>query len=593
MDKKELLSRAKNYLDLEQDERFRDEVKRLLDAGDLESLSDRFYTSLAFGTGGLRGMIGGGFNRMNPFVVRRATQGLANYVRVAAGADAAPAGSAGAGTPKAVIAYDSRRYSPLFAEEAALVLCANGIKTYLFSSLRPTPELSFAVRRLEATTGIVITASHNPPAYNGYKVYWSDGAQIIPPHDEAIIAEVQAVGSDIRSMGREEAVTKGLLVLIDQEIDDAFIAMVKSYVLRPQLVREHGSRLKVVYTPLHGAGRMPIERSLSELGIKVITVPEQAEPDGEFPTVKYPNPEEASALKLAIELGRKERADLVMASDPDSDRLGIAVPNGDDFVLVTGNQLGALLADYIFSSRKELGRLPPKPVFIKTIVTTNLQAKIAESYGAKVYDVLTGFKYIAEKIRLFEQTGEGYVFGGEESYGYLVETEVRDKDAVSAALATAEMTLFNVAQGRTLLDCLHALYERYGYFEERQISRAFAGESGHKEMEHLMDRLRKTPPHELGGATVLLVKDYERGTTLETKSRRSSKDLDLPPSNVLQFVLDDESIVTARPSGTEPKIKFYASCCTRPGIAFADAKREVGARMVRLEEAIDRIIAGG
>ena len=589
MDKQELLGRANEYIDLEQDPRFRDEVRKLVDAGDLEALNDRFYTSLAFGTGGLRGMIGGGFNRMNPYVVRRATQGLASYVRAAAGAG----GGVGTGAPKAVIAYDSRRYSPVFAEEAALVLCANGIKTYLFSSLRPTPELSFAVRRLGATTGIVVTASHNPPAYNGYKVYWSDGAQIIPPHDEAIIAEVHSVGREIRSMGREEATEKGLLVLIDREIDDPFIAMVKSYVLRPQLVREMGSRLKVVYTPLHGAGRMPIERSLSELGIQVVTVPEQAEPDGEFPTVEYPNPEEASALKLAIELGRRERADLVMASDPDSDRLGIAVPGGDDFVLVTGNQLGALLADYIFSSRKELGRLPAKPVFIKTIVTTNLQAKIAESYGAKVYNVLTGFKYIAEKLRLFETTGEGYVFGGEESYGYLVETEVRDKDAVSAAVATAEMTLYNVSQGRTLLDCLHALYQRYGYYEEKQISRGFAGESGHKEMERLMDRLRATPPLTLGGVPVVLVKDYQAGTTLEAKSGRGTKDIDLPASNVLQFALEDESIVTARPSGTEPKIKFYASCCARPGIALGEARREVSARMKRLEEEIDRIIAGG
>ncbi len=582
MDTKELLGRAQEYVELEQDPRFRDEVKSLIAAGDLDSLNDRFYTSLAFGTGGLRGMIGGGFNRMNPYVVRRATQGLADYVRFAAESPA----------PKAVIAYDSRRYSALFAEEAALVLCANGIKTYLFSSLRPTPELSFAVRRLAATTGIVVTASHNPPAYNGYKVYWSDGAQIIPPHDEAIIARVRAVARDTRAMSREEATAKGLLVLIDREIDDPFIAMVKSYILRPQLVREKGAGLKVVYTPLHGAGRMPIERSLSELGFRVVTVPEQAEPDGEFPTVQYPNPEEASALKLAIELARRERADLVMASDPDSDRLGIAVPQGGDFVLVTGNQLGALLADYILSSRRELGRLPAKPVFIKTIVTTNLQARIAESYGAKVYNVLTGFKYIAEKIRLFESSGEGYVFGGEESYGYLVETEVRDKDAVSAAVATAEMALYQIAQGKSLLDRLHELYERHGYFEERQISRGFAGESGREEMGRLMDRLRSSPPRALGGVEVALVKDYGAGTTLDLRAGSSDTDIDLPSSNVLQFVLADESIVTARPSGTEPKIKFYASCCARPGTALAEAKREVGARMRLLEEEIDRIIAG-
>ncbi len=577
----EVKARAREYVELEEDPRFRDEVSALLLANDAEALSDRFYTDLTFGTGGLRGVIGGGFNRMNPFVVRRATQGLANYVRKSSGVE----------NPSAVIAYDSRRFSSVFAEEAALVFAAAGIKTYLFSSLRPTPELSFAVRALKATTGIVVTASHNPPQYNGYKVYWSDGAQIIAPHDEAIIREVEAVSSDVRSLKRAEAEEKGLLVTIDREIDEPFTAMAKRYALRPELLRAKGSSLRIVYTPLHGAGRVSIERCLRELGLAVTEVPEQAEPDGDFPTVEYPNPEEASALKLAIELAGREKADLVLASDPDSDRLGIAVAKAGGFALVTGNQLGALLTDYVFSTRKALGLLPARPVFIKTIVTSNLQRRIAESYGAKVYDVLTGFKYIAEKIRLFEASGESYVFGCEESYGYLVETEVRDKDAVTAAVVTAEMALFNLVSGRSLLDQLHALYLRYGCFKESQISRGFGGERGLDEMKSLMDRLRKAPPRVFGGSGVVEVKDYETGETLKTSSGSKSRDIDLPRSNVLQFMLEDESTISVRPSGTEPKIKFYASCCTRPGVSVEEAERELDRRMERVVADIDGIMA--
>lgn len=583
MDQEKLTRLAKEYVSLEQDGRFAEEVERLLHDRDYEALNDRFYTSLSFGTGGLRGVIGGGYNRMNPFMVRRATQGLANYVK-----------KQGIEHPKAVIAHDSRRYSPVFAEEAARVLCANGITTYLFSSLRPTPELSFAVRRLGATTGIVVTASHNPPQYNGYKVYWSDGGQIIHPHDSGIISEVGAVTTEIHSLEAEEARSRGLLITVDKVIDDAFIAMVKSYSLRPELLRKRGREVKVVYTPLHGAGRMPVERTMHELGVEVVTVPEQREPDGNFPTVEYPNPEEASAMKLALALGEREHADLVLGTDPDSDRLGIAVPGEKGFVLITGNQLGALLTDYIFAARKELRKLPRKPAFVNTIVTTDLQRRIAKSYGAAVYEVLTGFKYIADMMRRFEKSGEGFIFGAEESYGFLVETEVRDKDAVSAAMMAVEMTLYHRSRGKSVLDALEELYLRFGYYRELLLSRGFAGESGIRKMSALMDSMRSKPPASFGGSAVVAVKDYEKGTTTPMEGGvpgRPEKDIDLPTSNVLQFYLADGGIVTARPSGTEPKIKFYASCCSKPGVPLSEAERVVDAEIARIEQEIDRIMA--
>ncbi|HUX19626.1 MAG TPA: phospho-sugar mutase, partial [Spirochaetia bacterium] len=397
----------------------------------------------------------------------------------------------------------------------------------------------------------------------------------------------------IRSMDRAAAVKSGMLLMIDREIDDAFVAMVKGHSLRPELIRERGKELTVVYTPLHGAGRAPVERVLGELGIRVLTVPEQREPDGNFPTVDYPNPEEASALKLALDLGKREAADLVLGTDPDSDRLGIAVPGARDFVLITGNQLGALLADYIFSSLEELGRMPERPAFVKTIVTTNLQRRIAEAHGVAVYDVLTGFKYIADMMKRFETSGEHYLFGAEESYGFLVETEVRDKDAVSAALLATEMALYHRSQGRTVLDALARLYLKYGYFEELLISRGFSGESGLTKMKQLMDRLRNDPPRGFGGKPVDRIKDYQSGSTTTFSTSGSpavTRDIDLPTSNVLQFVLADETIVTARPSGTEPKIKFYASACTEPGREPAGAKAEVGAKMRAIEAEIDAII---
>ena len=381
MDTQALTQKANNYIRLEKDDFFRGQVEKLLADQNWTELNDRFYTDLAFGTGGLRGVIGGGFNRMNMFTVSRATQGLANYI-----VKAVPVGAS------AVIAYDSRNFSDSFSLQAALVLAANGIKTYLFTGLRPTPELSFAVRRLKASAGIVVTASHNPPEYNGYKVYWNDGCQVTAPHDTDIIKEVLAVGDAVKTIAKDEAIASGKLVMIDKEVDVPFINMVKNCAIRPQLLKDAGKDVKVVYTPLHGTGAMPVETALREMGVDVIFVEEQRKPDGNFPTVDYPNPEEASAMKLSLDLAQKVGADLVLGTDPDADRLGAAAPDGGKFVLITGNQLGALLADYIFSASREMGTMPAKPAFIKTIVTTELQRLIADDYGAATFDVLTGFK---------------------------------------------------------------------------------------------------------------------------------------------------------------------------------------------------------
>jgi phosphoglucomutase len=583
MDSDIILSRAREYLAAEKNDVFRSEVEQLVSAGAADELNDRFYTDLEFGTGGLRGVIGGGFNRMNTCVVQRATQGVANYI-------VKNAGSAGAAV---VIAYDSRRYSGTFALDAAMVLCGNGIRTFLFSGLRPTPELSFAVRYLKATAGIVITASHNPAEYNGYKVYWSDGGQIVPPHDTGIIREVRAV-SEIRSVAREKAVSEKLLVMVDDEIDRAYIDTVKKQSIRPDLVSAKGGELTVVYSPLHGSGAMPVSRVLSEMGIEVLFVPEQKEPDGAFPTVKYPNPEEAGAMSMGLALGRKVSADIVMATDPDADRLGIAARGENGFELVSGNRLGVLLADYIFSSRAELGTLPSKPVFIKTIVTTGLQSLIAREYRVRCFDVLTGFKYIAEKIRQFEtgDSGSEYVFGGEESYGYLVGSSVRDKDAVSAAAMTAEMALYHKSRGQTLLERLGQIFRKYGYFEEIQVSKYLKGERGSEIMSSLMKSLRESPPETFAGIPVARLKDYDRSTVRYMRTGEEKSEIDLPKSDVLQFILSDGSVITVRPSGTEPKIKFYASFCSEPGQAVDEAKKAVGRKIEDVKRQINEIIGG-
>ncbi len=583
IDAQELRRRAREYVEYERDERFRTEVEELLESDADEDLADRFYEHLEFGTGGLRGIIGGGFNRMNPLVVGRATEGLARYV-------AAHGDRSAEGELRAVVAYDCRRYSATFALQTALVFAANGIRAYLFPSLRPTPELSFAVRRLDASVGVVVTASHNPPEYNGYKVYWSDGAQVVAPHDTAIIDEVRAVSGAPTQIERQEALEKGMLVYLDSEMDDEFAAMVKRQSVRPDLLRERGADLKIVYTPLHGTGAMMIERVLGELGIRVVTVPEQREPDGEFPTVKSPNPEEASALKCALELGARERADIVMGTDPDADRIGTAVPDGSGFELLTGNQLGALLADYVLGGRRERGTLPEKPVFVKTIVTTELQRKVAEFHGARVYDTLTGFKHIATVMRRLDAHPEEgtYVLGGEESYGYLIGTEVRDKDAITAAMVTAELALYQRSRGRTVLERLYELYEQFGYYEEIQISRYFRGQTGSSTITRLMKRLREEPPTQIAGVPVRFVKDYQAHTTTDVQASEVRQDIDLPRSNVLQFVLTNETVVSARPSGTEPKIKFYASVSAAAGTPLEAARSEVRGELGRIREWVEQ-----
>ncbi|MCL2183330.1 MAG: phospho-sugar mutase [Chitinispirillia bacterium] len=581
MDTQALTKKANDYISLEKDPFFRGQVEKLLAEQDWAELNDRFYTDLEFGTGGLRGVIGGGFNRMNMFTVSRATQGLANYI-----VKAVPAGAS------AVIAYDSRKFSDSFALQAALVLAANGIKTYLFTSLRPTPELSFAVRQFGASAGIVVTASHNPSEYNGYKVYWNDGCQVTAPHDTDIIKEVLAVGDAVRVIEKDAALSSGKLVMVDKEVDVPFIDMVKSCAIRPKLLKDGGKDLKVVYTPLHGTGAVPVDTALREMGVNVIFVEEQREPDGDFPTVDYPNPEEASAMKLSLDLAQKVGADLVLGTDPDADRLGTAAPDNGKYVLITGNQLGALLADYIFSACKEMGKMPARPAFIKTIVTTELQRLIADDYGAASFDVLTGFKYIGEKIREFETGSEGYkyMFGGEESYGYLVNTSCRDKDAVSASTMTVEMALYHKSHGRTLHDQLRAIWKKYGYFREALISKTFKGESGLNTMKGLMEKLRKNPPALFAGQKVSLVKDYSDGTTFTPSANSREKNIGLPSSNVLQFVLEDGSIVTVRPSGTEPKIKFYISCRSERGMELDAAMKAAAGKIEAISKELNGIV---
>ncbi len=576
MDKSEILKRAQEYIAAEKDERFSNEIKELIEKEDFAELEDRFYQTLEFGTGGLRGIMGGGTNRMNTLEINMATQGLANYVLKAFPEKAKD------GTLSAVIAYDSRLNSDVFAEATALIFAANGIKAYLFSGLRPTPELSFAIRQLKAQTGVVVTASHNPRMYNGYKAYWDDGAQVIEPHDKGIIEEVNKV-SEVKSMTKEEALASGKLVMIDKEIDDKFWDMCKAQLFRPELIKEKAKDVRIVYTPLHGTGAMHVEKVLGDLGLNIITVPEQREPDGNFPTVEKPNPEEKPALTLAVELAKKEKADGVMATDPDSDRFGTAFPDKDgNFVLLSGNQMGALLIDYILLSRKELGKMPVNPTVIRSIVTSPFGDYICKKHGVKMLECLTGFKWIAAVEANFEKDNStSYVFGLEESYGYKVETEVMDKDGVSAAAMCAEMILYWRSQGKSLLEHLDDLYKEFGYFEDRAISQNFPGASGSETMKAMMSSMRANSPKTLGGEKVVKVRDC-------------LADPELPKSNVLQFYLESGTIVSARPSGTEPKIKFYINSMIPAGDGsdawYADAKVKAGALCDGITRDIQKII---
>ena len=529
---------AQDYIKRERHELFRSDVLNALEHGDAEGLNDRFYQELTFGTAGMRGVIGGGTNRMNPLTVSMVTQGLAAYL------------SSSRDNPLAVIAYDSRNYSQLFAETAASVLCANGIRAVMFRSLRPVPMLSFALRYLKADAGITITASHNPAEYNGYKVYWADGAQVTPPHDEAIVAEVNAVRAqprEIPSADLKEAQQKGLFGWIEQEVEEAYFQMVKSLALRPELFASQGDQMQVVYTALHGSGLGPVQRVLKDLGASVVTVEEQSEPNGDFPTVKNPNPEDPKAMALALEYAKNHHADIVLGTDPDADRLGIAVPvnrNKTEYHLLTGNQIAVLLCDYLYSGR---GQGSGKTgVTVKSIVTSDLVRSITERWGGRCIDVLTGFKYIAQVMLELEQSStEEFVLGAEESYGYLVETDVRDKDAVSAACMAVEMTKYHLNQRVSLLHRLEQIWSEFGYYEELVISRTLPGQRGMKQILDLMNHFRTEPIDRIAGDQVVSRTDLLNDET------------SLPRSNMIIFRLEEGRTFMLRPSGTEPKIKCY------------------------------------
>ncbi len=518
---------------------------------DENEIKERFYADLEFGTAGLRGVIGAGTNRMNIYTVRKATQGLANYIL-----------KEGKQSQGVAIAFDSRRMSPEFADEAALCLAANGIKAYVFESLRPTPELSYAVRKLGCIAGINITASHNPPEYNGYKVYWEDGAQITPPHDTGIMAEVKAVTdyNTVKTMQKAEAQSAGLYETIGATIDDSYIAELKTQVRHPEIIKEVQKDLTIVYTPLHGTGNIPARRVLEELGFEnVYVVPEQELPDGEFPTVSYPNPEAEEAFALALKLAKEKNADLVLATDPDADRLGVYVKDekSGEYITLTGNMSGCLLAEYEISQIKALKGLPEDGALIKTIVTTNMADAIAKYYGVKLIEVLTGFKYIGQQILGFEQKGEGsYLFGFEESYGCLIGTHARDKDAIVATMALCEAAAYYKKQGKTLWDAMIDMYERYGYYKDEVKSITLKGIEGLQKIQDIMNSLREDTPSEIGGYQVLSARDYKKDTIKDMKTGEVTA-TGLPASNVLYYDLSDDAWLCVRPSGTEPKIKFY------------------------------------
>ena len=557
------------------DEATKEELKAIKD--DENEIKERFYMDLEFGTAGLRGIIGAGTNRMNIYVVRRATQGLANYI---AKVDKKSQGVA--------IAYDSRHMSPEFAQEAALCLAANGIKAYIFETLRPTPELSFAVRHLGCVAGINVTASHNPPEYNGYKVYWEDGAQITPPHDSGIMGEVKAISdwNAVKTMDKEDAVKAGLFEVIGQAVDDAYMAELKKQIIHMDAIQAEGRNLKIVYTPLHGTGNIPARRILKELGLEnVYVVPEQELPNGDFPTVSYPNPEAAEAFELGLKLAKEVDADIVLATDPDADRLGVRVKDKNgEYHDLTGNMSGCLLANYELSQRKAVnGSLPEDGALVKTIVTTNLADAIAKGYNVNLIEVLTGFKYIGQQILGFENSGKGtYLFGFEESYGCLIGTYARDKDAIVAVMALCEAAAYYKSKGITLWDQMINIFDKYGYFKEGQKAVTMKGAEGAVQIAKMMDDLRNNPPKKFGAWNVVEFRDYKKDecTVIATGEKKPTG---LPESNVLYFELNDHAWCCARPSGTEPKIKFYMGV-KGTGLEDADKKLE------ELTDAVSEIV---
>ena len=555
------------------DEETKAELKSIAD--DEQEIKERFYKDLEFGTAGLRGVIGAGTNRMNSYVVRKTTQGLANYI---AGLNAKDQGVA--------IAFDSRRMSPEFANEAALCLAANGIKAYIFESLRPTPELSYAVRKLGCIAGINITASHNPPEYNGYKVYWEDGAQITPPHDSGIMDEVQKVTdyNDVKTMDKDAAQKSGMYVVIGREVDDSYMEELKSQVLHMD-----AKDLKIVYSPLHGTGNIPARRVLQELGFEhVYVVKEQELPDGEFPTVSYPNPEAEEAFALGLKLAKEVDADLVLATDPDADRLGVYVKDREgEYHTLTGNMSGCLLADYEIGQKKALRGLPDDGALIKTIVTTNMADAIAKYYGVKLIEVLTGFKFIGQQILGFEQNKNGtYLFGFEESYGCLIGTHARDKDAIVATMALCEAAAYYKTQGKTLWDAMIDMYERYGYYKDDIKSITLKGIEGLEKIQEILSGLRENPPVKIGAYDVLSVRDYQKDTITDTATGEMQP-TGLPKSNVLYYDLTDDAWVCVRPSGTEPKVKFYYGI---KGTSLTDADAKSDALGKEVLAMIDRMM---
>ncbi len=554
------------------DEATKEELREISD--DEKEIEERFYTELDFGTGGMRGIIGAGTNRVNKYTIRKATQGLANYI--------IQEGDKEAGV---VISHDSRYKSREFATEAGLVLAANGIKAYLFDDLRPTPELSFAVRHLEATAGIMLTASHNPPEYNGYKVYWDDGAQVVAPHDEGIINQVKSITdfSKIKTISKSEARNKNLFKIVDATVDDKYIKSLKDLSLNPEIIAEIADDFSIVFTPLHGASNMPAQRILDELGFKnVHIVSEQEKPDPEFSTVGYPNPEDPAVFELGIELADNKNADLVMVTDPDGDRVGVAVRNRrGEWKFLNGNQVGVLLTEYILNTMEEI---PSNGTIIKTIVTTEMINPIAEKYGLEVLNTLTGFKYIGEKIREFEagKYDKEFIFGFEESYGYLFGTHARDKDAVVAVMLIAEMAAYYKSQGSCIYEQLQRMYDEYGYYVTDLEALKFPGKAGKEKIESILADLREDSPEELIGEKVVVKKDYLTGESYNLESGES-QEIDLPKSNVLQFLLEDKSLVTVRPSGTEPKIKFYFS-------ATAEDKVKSQEKLTKLKQAVMDVV---
>lgn len=535
-------------------------------ANDEKEIEDRFYKDLEFGTGGLRGVIGAGTNRMNLYTVRKATQGLANYILKQGGKEKGVA-----------IAYDSRRMSPEFADAAALCLAANGIKAYVFDSLRPTPELSFALRTLGCISGIVVTASHNPPEYNGYKVYWEDGAQVTAPKDKEIIGEVNAITdyNEVKTMDKAKAVEAGLYNVIGKEIDDAYMAELKKQVIHPEVIAEVANDIKIVYTPLCGTGNLPVRRVLDELGFKnVYVVPEQENPDPDFTTLDYPNPEDPKAFTYALRLAKEKDADIVLATDPDADRLGVYAKDTKtgEYVPFTGNMSGMLIAEYILREKTKSNTMPENPALVTTIVTTNMAEAITKAYGVKMIEVLTGFKFIGEQIKLFEQTGcNNYVFGLEESYGCLVGTHARDKDAIVAVMCLCEVAAYCKKNNMTLWDMMLETYEKYGYYKETQYTITLKGVDGAKQIGEIMNKLRTNPPKSFGDLKVLRFRDYETDRIIDMETGAETT-TGLPKSNVLYFELPNNFWCCARPSGTEPKIKFYMGV---KGNSLEDAQKQV------------------